>query len=459
MKNVKASSLVVTILLIALCGAAIFAIHRVPESNPLSAEAESISDVSADTTRTPPADSAKIAGLAEKIADKDDSLSVELLTYCGKTFGEDALSTVLSALNDGTYTVDMWHTLTGNTLNVMGDMMSGAVKSDKNIHVLEDSEDGVIELGFVGDVNLADDWTLMQHYKSTSGLSACVSPQLIKLMNGVDVMFANNEFAFSDGGKAQSNKSYTFRSSPKNTSILKSLGIDIVSLANNHIYDYGTQAFADTFKTLDGAGIAYVGAGKNLEEASAAQYYIVNGRKIAFVSAGESYAQYMTPAADDDSEGILPIETKAEAVAAVKAAAVNSDYVIMYAHWGFENVTWYSDEQIDLAKAFVDAGADAVVGSHPHVLQGMEFYKDKLIAYSLGNFWFNTKTMDTGLLKLSIDEGGNITPVFYPCVQSGGNTTLVTGADEKEKDYYFIESHSRDWGIDIKDDGTITEAK
>ena len=148
-----------------------------------------------------------------------------------------------------------------------------------------------------------------------------------------------------------------------------------------------------------------------------------------------------------------------EAVAAVKAAAAKSDYVIMYAHWGYENLSWYSDEQVDLARAFIDAGADFVVGSHPHVLQGMEFYKDKLIAYSLGNFWFNTKTMNTGLLKLTIDTGGNITPVFHPCLQSGGVTTLLTDGKEKEKVFYFVESHSRNWGIDIKDDGIITKAK
>lgn len=459
MKNVKASSLLITILLIVLCGAAIFAINRVPESNPLSDEPGSITDVSENGTDASPQDDAKIAELAEKIAAKDNSLSDELLTYCGTSFGADALTTILSAMEDGTYTTDMWHALTGNTLTVIGDLMGGAAKSDKSIHVLENTDDGITKLGFVGDINLADTWTLMQHYKTTSGLSDCLSPELIKLMNEADIMFANNEFTFSSGGEAQKGKSYTFRSDPKNVSILKNLGIDIVSTANNHIYDYGTEAFNDTFKTLNGAGIAYVGAGKNLEDASAAQFYIINGRKIAYVSAAETYAQYRTPAAGKDKEGILPVETKKEAVAAVKAAAAKSDYVIMYAHWGYENVSWYSDEQIDLAKAFIDAGADAVIGSHPHVLQGMEFYKDKLIAYSLGNFWFNTKTMDTGLLKLTIDEGGNITPVFHPCVQSNGKTTLLTAAEEQEKVFYFLEGHSRNWCIDIKEDGTITKAK
>lgn len=459
MKNVKASSLLVTILLIALCGAAIYAINRVPESNPLSEEPGSITGVSENVTDASPRDDTEIAALAEKIAAKDGSLSVELLAYCGKSFGAEVLTTILSAVEDGTYTSDMWHALTGNTLTVIGDMMSGAIKTDKSIHVLENSDDGSIEIGFVGDINLADTWTLMQHYKTTSGLSSCLSPELIKMMNEADIMFANNEFTFSSGGEAQKGKSYTFRADPKNVSMLKDLGIDIVSTANNHIYDYGAEAFADTFKTLDGAGIAHVGAGKNIEEASAAQYYIINGRKIAFVSAGETYAQYRTPAAGRDKEGILPIGTKSEAVASVKAAAAKSDYVIIYAHWGYENLSWYSDEQVDLARAFIDAGADAVVGTHPHVLQGMEFYNDKLIAYSLGNFWFNTKTMDTGLLKLTIDEGGNITPVFYPCLQSGGKTTLLTSAAEKEKVFYFIEGHSRNWGIDIKEDGTVTKAK
>ncbi|NLO46261.1 MAG: CapA family protein [Clostridiales bacterium] len=459
MKNVKASSLIITLLLIILSGAAIFAIYRVPESNPLSQEIESVSGLTEDGTEAKADESTKISELAEKIAADEDSLSVEMLTYCGENFGAAVLESVFSAIGDGTYTSDMWHTLTGNTPIVISDMMSGAIKNDKSIHLLDGSDDGNIEIGFVGDINLADSWNLMQHYKTTAGLSECLSPELIKMMNDVNIMFANNEFAFSAGGEAQKGKSYTFRSDPKNVSILRDLGIDIVSTANNHIYDYGSEAFNDTFDTLDKAGIAHVGAGKSLDEASAASYFIVNGRKIAFVAAGETYPQYRTPAAKKDKEGILPVETKTEAVAAVKAAAAKSDYVIMYAHWGYENLSWYSDEQVDLARAFIDAGADFVVGSHPHVLQGMEFYKDKLIAYSLGNFWFNTKTMNTGLLKLTIDKGGNITPVFHPCLQSGGVTTLLTDGKEKEKVFYFVESHSRNWGIDIKDDGIITKAK
>ncbi len=342
---------------------------------------------------------------------------------------------------------------------MLGDLSSGKAEKDKNIHVIEGGKKGAVEIGFVGDINLADDWSLMQHCNEAGGLSKCLSPELIKMMNGADIMFANNECTYSTRGTAQSGKSYTFRADPKNVKLLGDLGIDIVSTANNHIYDYGTEAFNDTFKTLDGAGIAHVGAGKNTKEASQAQYFIVNGRKIAFVSAGDAYSWYRTPGATDSKEGILPAETKEYMVAAVKAAAAESDYVFAYLHWGYENNNWYSDEQVEFGRAFIDAGAAAVVGSHPHVLQGMDFYKDSLIAYSLGNFWFNTKTMDTGLLKFTIDEGGNITPTFVPCVQSGGNTTMKTEAKDKEDTFYFIESHSRNWGIDILDDGTVTAAK
>lgn len=129
-------------------------------------------------------------------------------------------------------------------------------------------ETAEITLAFAGDVNLDDSWCVMQHLRSQGGdLSACIDPALIQRMNAADLCCVNNEFAFSDRGAPMAGKAYTFRSRPENVSIWNTLGVDVATLANNHVFDYGGEAFSDTLDTLQNAGIDWVGAGRNLEEA------------------------------------------------------------------------------------------------------------------------------------------------------------------------------------------------
>jgi len=451
----RLASLLATAVLIVLAAASAVFVALIPKPEPVVfAEPDAVTSPTAEPSAQS-GDAALIALLMTEIIRTDSSFSEQTLVYCGREFGAEPLEAVLSAILDGSYAPELWYELTGHTLHVLNDLSSGAAASDPRIHNLGDNGKDTFTLGFTGDINLDDTLPLFTHYLSSGGLSDCLSPELIRIMNDMDVMFVNNEFTFSNGGKAQANKPYTFRSKPENVGMLKELGVDIVSTANNHIYDFGLDAFNDTFQTLDGAGIAHVGAGANLEEASAAVYYIINGRKIAYVAAGDTAAWLMTPAATDESPGILPVQTKDETVAAIQAAKAQSDHVFVYPHWGPENTNWFSETQRNLGRAFIDAGADAVIGAHPHVLQGMEFYSGKLIAYSLGNFWFNVKTMNTGLLELSVDRQGMVTPVFYPCVQSGGKTQLKTDPAEREAIFKFVERICPGGSIDIKDDGTI----
>ncbi|MCD7843748.1 MAG: CapA family protein, partial [Clostridiales bacterium] len=123
-------------------------------------------------------------------------------------------------------------------------------------------------LCFAGDVNLAEGQYTTAALDSY-GLSGCVSETLRGYMTGADIMCLNNEFTYSSRGTPLEGKTYTYRASPSRVSVLEELGVDVAVLANNHIYDYGEEALLDTLDTLDSAGIARIGAGKNLADASA----------------------------------------------------------------------------------------------------------------------------------------------------------------------------------------------
>jgi poly-gamma-glutamate synthesis protein (capsule biosynthesis protein) len=161
-------------------------------------------------------------------------------------------------------------------------------------------------LCFAGDINLDEAWCTTQYLnQQENGIRDCISEELITYMNQADIMCLNNEFTYSTGGTPLEGKMYTFRANPERVSILQEMGVDLVKLANNHVYDYGREALLDTFDTLDGAGIAYMGAGRNLEEAMEPVYRELDGKRIAFVAASRAEKYKMTPQATEDSPGIL----------------------------------------------------------------------------------------------------------------------------------------------------------
>ena len=156
-----------------------------------------------------------------------------------------------------------------------------------------------VTLAFTGDVNFADDWYNMLHYAKTAGVEDCFDPLLLEEMRGADILLSNNEFAFSDRGAPMAGKQFTFCSRPENVELWQQLGVDIVGLANNHCFDYGADAFADTLTTLSDAGITYVGAGADLEEAMTPRYFTVDGLTIGYVACTRAeksrYAAATTP--------------------------------------------------------------------------------------------------------------------------------------------------------------------
>ena len=221
-------------------------------------------------------------------------------------------------------------------------------------------------------------------------------------LKGADILFGNLEGPISDKGR-NVGSIYSFRVDPRAIDGLKYAGFDVLSVANNHLFDYSVTALEDTFLRLKEAGIEYVGGGFDKSEAYAPVIKEVNGFKIAFLA----YTNIGMPSwgAKENRSGIAWL-TKESLEEGVKEAKKQADIVIVSFHFGDEYKTQSNAEQKDFAYLAIDSGADLVVGHHPHVVQEIEKYGEGYIAYSLGNFIFDQnfskETMEGLLLKVFI---------------------------------------------------------
>lgn len=312
---------------------------------------------------------------------------------------------------------------------------------------------------FAGDINLDENWGTTQYMDSQpNGIYDCISKEMIDAMQSADIMCLNNEFTYSMGGSPMPNKAYTFRAKPERVEILHKLGVDAVTMANNHVYDYGKDALLDTFAVLEDAGIPYFGAGRTLEDATEPLYMEVDGKTVALVAASRAEKNIMTPQATDDKPGILRCYDTELFLQTIKKAKENADFCIAFVHWGTEYSYELEQVQLSTGKEYLDAGADVIIGAHSHCLQGMEYYDGKPIIYSLGNYWFNGKTLDTMLVQLHFSGDGTKTQLevrVIPAVQSGYRTTYASEASEQRRIYDFLESISVN--VEILDDGTVIE--
>lgn len=312
---------------------------------------------------------------------------------------------------------------------------------------------------FAGDVNLDDERELMQFLDTReNGLADCISEELLTHMNEVDIMCLNNEFTYSLRGEKTAGKLYHFRANPKRVELLQEMGVDIVKLANNHVYDYGREAMEDTMDTLSDAGIAYIGAGHNLEEAMKPVYVELDGKTVAFVAASRAEKNRKTPQATEDSPGILLCYDTELFLKTIAEADANADFVIAYVHWGTEYSYDLEEEQLITGKEYLDAGADAVIGAHAHYIQGLEYYNGEPIVYGLGNYWFNGKERDSMLVDLHFfgdDDEGALEVKIIPAKQADFRTTDVPEPEERERIFSFLEGISVN--VEIDEDGLVTE--
>lgn len=327
-----------------------------------------------------------------------------------------------------------------------------AYMAENNIYAKDANDPEQVSIAFAGDILFDPNYAVMNRVIQNGGdITSGLSPELLSEMKSVDIMVLNNEFPYSDRGTPTPEKQFTFRAKPSSVSYLEAMGVDLVSLANNHAYDYGEEAFLDTMDTLREAGITYMGAGRNLQEARRPVYYIINNLKIAFVAATqiERLDNPDTKGATDTTPGVFRCWNGENLLETVREAKQNSDFVIVFLHWGTENtevIDWAQEKQ---APEVVAAGADLVIGAHPHCLQQISLVNGVPVVYSLGNFWFNSKTVDTGMVRVTLNENGLQSLQFIPCLQSGCKTSLVQG-EEKIRILDYMRSLSEGVRIDAE---------
>ena len=324
---------------------------------------------------------------------------------------------------------------------------------------VETADHEKVTLAFVGDIGFAQGYATINKYRSNgSDIHNSMDEGVLSIMQGADIMMANNEFPYSDRGTPTPNKTFTFRADPKDAHIMQDMGVDIVGLANNHAYDYGPDALIDTIDTLNDIKLPFVGAGKNIDEAMHPAYFHVNGHVVSIVAATqiERLGSPDTKEATADSPGVLRTLDPKKAVAAIEEAAANSDFTVMFVHWGTESTDLVEKSQRDLARAYVDAGADLIIGAHPHVLQGIDYVDDVPVFYSLGNFWFNSKTLDTCIVRATLDSECRLSQVeFIPCIQRG---SCVVSATDSEKARIFEYMRGISNYAEIDDNGFVTKS-
>lgn len=290
-------------------------------------------------------------------------------------------------------------------------------------------------LVFAGDAYFSD--YVLANYNQ-SGISAVLSEPLRNELSGADITMLNNEFPYSTRGTKAPDKQFTFRIDPSYVSILKESGTDIVTLANNHVLDYGTDALTDTFQTLDDAGIAYAGAGNSLERASRLITKKAGGRTFGFLAASRVFP-VVSWNVENAQPGVFSAYDPSRLTAAVSDARKKCDFLCVYVHWGIERSTQPEAYQVSMAHALIDAGADAVIGAHPHVLQGVEYYKEKPVFYSLGNFIFYQNIERTAIAKLTLKPDNTASWQLLPAKASGACTSLVSDAASCQEFYNYME--------------------
>lgn len=283
-----------------------------------------------------------------------------------------------------------------------------------------------ITISFAGDIHF--EGPLRDRLDDPGATLRAIAPQL----SAADLAVVNLETALGTGGTPEAAKRFTFQAPASALDALAAAGVDVITMANNHALDFGTEP---TLDALEGdIPVDVVGVGANQAAAFAPSVRTIDGTTIALLGASMADDPTADPtehwAATPRGPGIAVAQQPERLARAVREAQETADVVAVYLHWGIQGESCPSRAQTTMAKALADAGADIVIGSHAHELQGAGFVADSYVAYGLGNFvWYQEGT--TGLLTLTID-GTNVTPDWAPAeIQSNGLPRFATGAAAK----------------------------
>lgn len=328
-------------------------------------------------------------------------------------------------------------------------------KTDKDVE--EKEESGVVSITFGGDTFMDKIFGEASEYMGVDYPWEEISP-IFKMS---DIGFVNLETCISDRGKLEKPIDLGFRTSSDKLSGYKNAGINIVSCANNHIGDYGKTALTDTIENVEKNGICCIGAGENSDVAKKAAFVDGNGVRVGFV-AYSNIIPNKKWIATEDTPGLSAVteENLKSVLEDVKAYNDMCDVLVVCVHWGTEHTQVVTDFQEKLGHNLIDNGADLVIGSHPHCLQPIEFYKDKPIFYSTGNLLFlqqNDMAKRTAVFRVEFDKGGYLKGYIYPVYISLCRARLLENDDAKKGEILSnIAEISREYGTGISTIGEIS---
>ncbi|MGP1348120.1 MAG: CapA family protein [Stomatobaculum sp.] len=300
----------------------------------------------------------------------------------------------------------------------------GPAETDAAHSQIENPEN--VRLAFCGDILLSEH--VLNAYDRAGGVSGILDPRLLAAGREADLFIANEEFPFGTTGTPAPDKQFTFRVSPERCGIFTELGIDLVTLANNHTLDYGRDCLQETFETLNRHEIDYIGAGADISRASEFKIYTIRGLRIGFLAASRVIPDYSWNASTSQS-GLFTTYDPAALLQQIAALEKQCDFTVVYIHWGLERHTEPEAYQTELAMQYIDAGADLVVGAHPHVLQPIRFYHGVPVVYSLGNYLFGSSIPQTELLLVELSPDKQLTLSVIPAAGSAGKTISVGDAE------------------------------
>ncbi|MCY7768968.1 CapA family protein [Bacillus haynesii] len=278
------------------------------------------------------------------------------------------------------------------------------VGSAKTPSQMDKKEDTKLTATFMGDIMMGRNVEKVTNMHGSESVFKNVKPYF----NVSDFITGNFENPVTNVKNYQeAEKNIHLQTNQESVETLKKLNFSVLNFANNHAMDYGEDGLKDTLNKFSNEDLELVGAGNNLEDAKQhVSYQDVNGVKIATLGFTDVYTKNFT--AKKNRGGVLPLSPKIF-IPMIAEASKKADLVLVHVHWGQEYDNEPNDRQKDLAKAIADAGADVIIGAHPHVLEPIEVYNGTVIFYSLGNFVFDqgwSRTRDSALVQYHLMNDG-----------------------------------------------------
>ncbi|HOP39513.1 MAG TPA: CapA family protein [Geobacteraceae bacterium] len=313
------------------------------------------------------------------------------------------------------------------------------------------AQSGKVVLSVVGDIMLAGSASATLSREGYDYPFAATA----HLLHKADIAVGNLEVPLAREGEEFSNKKFRFKADPRAASAIRKAGFTVVTLANNHIMDFGERGLHETMENLRREKILFTGAGGNLAEARKPALVKKKGVSVAFLAYSltfpiEFYAKHDQPGTAPGCWSMFRED--------IRKAKSCADYVVVSFHWGAEGADSPKSYQTKVARGAIDAGADVVIGHHPHVLQGIERYRERLILYSLGNYAFGSmsKNAETSVMARIVLEHGVREVELYPLnvlnTEVRFQPTVLEGARGREV-VSRLRNLSRQWDTDIVVEG------